>query len=429
MYRETASQKRIVLWNAAGSAVYAFMSFFMLLVVVRICGDVEGGIFSMGYAIAQLMLAVGVFEATTYFATDAGNRFSHEQYLAFKIITCVAMVIASVFYVMTFQFDAHRASVAYALCAFRLFEALSQYWYAAFQKAERLDLGGFSTVWRSVISIVLFAGVLLLTYDVVLAIVVATVVEVVWLAAYDIPRLRRIVRVGKPDFSPRPLMQLFWACLPMFLSSFLATYLTNIGKYAINDVGTDAMQTVFNILFMPAFVINLFLIFFMRPTLTTLARLWIERNAAPFMKILAKLLVLAAIITLCVEIGCALVGIPFLELFYGMSLEGYTAALLVLMLGGGFLSASNVFYNALVVIRDQHTVLIGYVAAIIVASLISVPLVAEQGVMGACIAYMASCVVLFFAFLLIFAVCAIRQMRTWKVDNNGEGERDEGSAS
>ncbi len=416
MFRETASQKRIVLWNAAGSAVYAFSSFLMLLIVVRACGEVEGGIFSMGYAIAQLMLTIGVFESTTYFATDAGNRFTHAQYLAFKIITCTLMVIASIFYVMTFQFDTHKAAVAYALCAYRLFEALAQYWYGAFQKAERLDLGGFSTVWRSIISIVLFAGILIPTGDVTLALVVATLSEVVWIAAYDIPRLRKIVHVGKPDFAPQAMGQLFWACLPLFISSFLAAYLNNICKYAIDSAGTEEMQTIFNILFMPAFVINLFLIFFMRPSLTKLAKLWLERNARPFMGILAKLLGLAALITLGVELGCALVGIPVLEWFYGVDLEGNLSALLVVMIGGGFLSASNVFYNALVVIRNQHSVLVGYIIAIVLASLIATPLVAAYAIMGACGAYAISCALLFFCFAITFAICAARQIKKWSKD-------------
>ena len=378
----------------------------MLLIVVRICGDVEGGIFSMGYAIAQLMLTIGVFESTTYFATDAADRFSYEQYLAFKIITCTLMVIVSVFYVMSFGFDGHKAAVAYALCAFRLFEALSQYWFGAFQKLERLDIGGFSTVWRSVIAIALFACILIVNGDVVLATVLASISEAVWIAAYDIPRLHKIVKIGKPDFTPTVQARILWACLPMFISSFLAAYLNNVSKYAINEVGTEQMQTVFNVLFMPAFVINLFLIFFMRPSLTTLAKHWLRREFAPFARIIARLLGIAAIITLVVVALCALVGIPLLELFYGIDLTGYLYALLVVMLGGGLLSASNVFYNGLVVIRTQHTVVIGYIVAIAVAVLIATPLVSTQGVMGACVAYTIACATLLVAFAITFAICA-----------------------
>ena len=405
MLRTEASHKRIMAWNAAGSAVYALSSFLMLLIVVRACGEDEGGVFSMGYAIAQLMLTVGGFESLTYFATDAGNKFSYAQYLAFKIVTCALMVVVSIVYVLSFGFDAHKAAVAWALCAFRFFEALSQFWFGAFQKEERLDLGGFSSVWRSVIGIALFAGVLIPTGDVVLAVVVATASEAVWIACYDIPRLRKIVRVGKPDFSPKALGQLIWACLPLFVASFMAAYLNNICKYAIDATGTDQMQTIFNVLFMPAFVINLFLIFFMRPELTTMARSWLERNLGALKGIIGKLLIIAAGITVVVIIGCALIGIPVLELFYGIELDDYLVALLIAMLGGGFLSASNVFYNALVVIRTQHVVLVGYGIAIVVAVIIATPLVAGQGVLGACIAYCIACAVLFAAFAALFFIC------------------------
>ncbi len=410
MRRNEASSKRIFVWNALGSAVYALSSFLMLLFVARWCGELEAGVFSIGYAIAQLMLTIGVFEATVYFATDAGNRFSHEQYLAFKIVTCAAMIVISIFYVLSFGFDYHKAAVAYALCAFRLIEAFSQFWYAAFQKHERLDVGGFSSVWRMVLAMVAFAGVLLFNGDVVLACVMATVVEVIWVLAYDIPRLRAIVNVGFPDFSLRPLGQIFLACLPLFIASFLAAYLNNVPKYAIESVGTDAMQAVFNVLFMPAFIINLFLIFFMRPTLTTLAQHWLKKEVGPFMSILVRLGLITIGLTLVVILLCIIAGIPVLQWLYAIDLDGMLPALLILMLGGGFLSASNIMYNALVVIRAQQMVIIGYAVAIVVASLIATPIVGQQGVMGACITYCIASLALLATLAVTFIISAKLQL-------------------
>ena len=413
MLRTTASNRRIVIWNAAGSAVYALSSFLLLIIVIRVCGEVEGGIFSIGYAIAQLMLTVGVFESTTYFATDAGNRFSYAQYLAFKIATCALMVAASAVYVLSFGFDAHKAAVAYALVAYRLFEALAQYWFAAFQKEERLDLGGFSTVWRSVLSIAAFAAVLVLSHDVVGAMVAASLVEAVWIAAYDVPRLRRIVQVGRPDFSPKPLARLFLACLPLFVKRVLAAYLGNVCKYAIEAAGTEQMQTVFNVLFMPSFVINLFMIFLMRPTLTRLAKLWLGHEARPFLRIIGRLLLAVAGITVGGRRRVRGRRHPRAGSSYGIDLDAYLMPLLVVLLGGGFLSASNVFYNAMVVIRTQNAVVVGYVGAIVVATLVSVPLVEAAGVTGASVAYALSCLVLAVLFAGLFAFGATRRIRDW----------------
>jgi O-antigen/teichoic acid export membrane protein len=404
MLRETASSKRIVVWNALGSGVYALSSFLLLIIVTRLCGEVEAGVFSIGYAIAQLMLTVGVFESTTFFATDAEEKFSYEQFLAFKLLTCAAMVVASIVYTASFGYDAHKAGVAYALCAYRLIEAFAQFYYSSFQRLERLDVAGLSTVWRSVLSMAAFFAILMANGDVVAGMIAATAVEVAWEVVYDLPRLNKIRKVGLPDFNRHALAALFIACLPLFISSFLSTYLSNVCKYAIDAVGSEEMQTVFNILFMPSFVINLFMIFFIRPTLTKMAKLWLHRDVKPLLGILAKLLMLTIATTCAVCVACWLVGIPILELLYGVPLDECAPALVLIMVGGGFLTMSNVLYNGMVVIRAQRGVMIGYVVAIIVANAAANPLIRAYGIDGAAIAYIVAGASVMLSFAVIFGV-------------------------
>jgi len=69
-----------------------------------------------------------------------------------------------------------------------------------------------------------------------------------------------------------------------------------------------------------------------------------------------------------------------------------------------------------VVIRNQHSVLVGYIIAIVLASLIATPLVAAYAIMGACGAYAISCALLFFCFAITFAICAARQIKKWSKD-------------
>ena len=174
------------------------------------------------------------------------------------------------------------------------------------------------------------------------------------------------------------------------------------------------MQTIYNVLFMPSFVINLFMIFFVRPTLTTLAKLWLSRDLRGFFRIIGKLLLLVCGITGGVIALCAIAGIPVLELFYGIDLQGCLVPLLIVLVGGGFLSASNVFYNAMVVIRTQNTIVVGYLVAIAVAIAISEPLVRLDGIMGAAWAYAISCLVLALAFAALFALSVARKQKRQK---------------
>ena len=102
-----------------------------------------------------------------------------------------------------------------------------------------------------------------------------------------------------------------------------------------------------------------------------------------------------------------------MQLLYGIDLDAYLMPLLVVLLGGGFLSASNVFYNAMVVIRTQNAVVVGYVGAIVVATLVSAPLVEAAGVTGASVAYALSCLVLAVLFAGLFALGATRRIKGW----------------
>ena len=83
-----------------------------------------------------------------------------------------------------------------------------------------------------------------------MAVLIASVAEIIWIAAYVIPRWHHIKITGHPDFTPSVMAHLFIELLPLFLGTFLANYLYNIPKYAIDGVGTAKMQTVFNVLFM-----------------------------------------------------------------------------------------------------------------------------------------------------------------------------------
>ena len=397
------STKRIVFWNAAGSMVSAASSFVFLLIATRLCGTDAAGDFSIGYAIAQLMWTVGVFEATTYFATDAANRFSSEEYLGFKICTCVLMAVASIIYVASFHYGLGKSSLALWLCAFKLVDAFGMYYYAAFQKSERLDISGFSVTWQMIISTIVFGLVTAVTHDLISAVVASTAVETVWVLGYNIPRLQHVAPITRPNLEPRVMGKLFVELLPLFIATFLSNYLANIPKYAIDAVGTSEMQTIFNVIFMPSFVINLFLVFFIRPLLTKLAVLWVSCDFKSFLSIMGKLMLAVVGISVVVLVGAYLVGIPILQLVFGVDLKGCLPSLLVVLVGGGLLSAANVLYNGIVIMRRQRLVLIAYGIAVLVGVLIAQPLVVSLGILGASLVYAISCGALLLTYVALFA--------------------------
>ena len=407
----TPSKHKIIFWNAAGSVIAALASFIYPFIIIRYCGpqgaDLAGD-YSLTMAIAQLMYTIGVFEATTYFATDTLDRFSSEQYFAFKFLSCGAMAILSVIYVLQFGLNPYQIQLALWLCAFKLIDAFSMYFFAAFQKAGRLDISGFSSVWQVVVSIAAFAGACVVTQNLIYAAAGATVANLLWTGIYNGIRMKQVCPIQGADFKPKAMKQLFVELFPLFLATFLAGYLANVPKYAIEKFWQADMQAVFGILFMPSFVINLFLLFIMRPVLTPLSKKWNTGDVRSFTLITLKILAAVVVMTACILIGCWLVGIPVLHVIYPIILSEHLTPLMIVMAGGGLMGASNVLYNALIIQRKQRYVLAAYAISVAVALLIANPLTSKYGLNGACLTYLYSSMALFGVYLAVYTSALIK---------------------
>lgn len=119
----------------------------------------------------------------------------------------------------------------------------------------------------------------------------------------------------KKYFEPTPvhlewrgILGIYNACWPLFVSSFIMNYLNNAPKYAINTYYDETVQNSYNILFMPAFVINLLSLFVFRPLLTDLARDWEGENIKEFTDIVKKMMILNWCTYDCSMCGCLSFG-------------------------------------------------------------------------------------------------------------------------
>ena len=180
-------------------------------------------------------------------------------------------------------------------------------------------------------------------------------------------------------------------------------YLVNAPRYGIEAMLSKEDQTYYAILFMPAMMINLLSGFIFKPLLTTLATRWDQQSKQGFLSIIIKGLGAVGIMSILVALVAYPIGIPVLELLYGIDLTGYRPALMTLLFGGLFNAASVIFYYALVSSRHQEAILPGYAAGAAIAFLFTKPLITKFGIMGAIYLYNGSMIVL----TLIFAFCTI----------------------
>lgn len=399
------SAKSGFFWNLMGSAVNAAASFVLLMIVNLVNGKEIGGVFSVGFALAQQMWVIGSFETMTYQVTDSKNEFKFSEYFGFKIITCIIMILFTFADVVRRGYDSYQMKITLLLCAFRVIDAFSTLYFGTLQKEGRLNLAGFSYFSRMVLSYIGMIVVLFLNKNLILSIITSCFISLLWILFFEIPLTANFAK-SKPSFEFHKIKKLFINCAPLFASVFLLMYLNNSPKYAVDDVMGKVAVNTFSIIFMPAFVINLLGSFVFRPMLKSLSVAWSDdKSTKKFSNMTCIIILAVAISTFFALLAGKFLGIPVLSLFYGIDLKEYQSVLMLVLLAGGFAAIGSALYNVITVMRKQNFLLIGYALASVTSLIISKPLVTKFNLTGAGLVFLISMIltsIIFFVVFLIF---------------------------
>ena len=176
-------------------------------------------------------------------------------------------------------------------------------------------------------------------------------------------------------------------CFPLFIAAYLVMYIGNAPKYAIDKVMPSEAQACFTYIFMPVFVISLLSQFVYQPVISKLAMLWNQSRLQEFNKLIFRQVGLILVLSAAAVIGGYLLGIPVLSLIYGVNLDEYKTALVILLLGGGALAFVNFLQMIITVARKQNLLNIGYILAFLAFVLLGKMVVEEYGIIGISVFY------------------------------------------
>lgn len=408
---EKPSEKEIYIWNILGSLANAGLSVIILMVVTRTLDNQKADIFSIAWAISQLMATIGCYQIRVLQATDVEEKFTFRQYFEFRIVTIVAMMICSCIYVYIKHYTAYKAIIIIIICGYRAVDSFADVFEGWFQQKERLDLAGRALFIRVIIAIVGGGICLVGMHDLLALSLMLVFIYVVGLLLYDMRYYNKlkVLEKQKENQNNKWLQGLLVAGTPLFVNAYLLMDIMNTPKIVIDNAITtgnlqNGAQTIFNILFMPASVLTLAYIVF-RPLLTKMAIEWTMGRIKNFLKIIGSIMCCLLGMSILIIGGSALLGIPVLSVLYAIDLTMYKRELLMIILGGCFCTFSYVLDNALVVIRKQYLLVCAYVVSWVYVKIFAHTFVDKWGIMGAAIVYTTSMILFFATTLLIFVIC------------------------
>lgn len=404
--KSVVTRREKFIWNMIGSMVCALASLILAMVVNRIVGESLGGVFALAYSNAQLMYTIGTFEIRPLQSTDINEKISFTSYYSFRIISCIMMMVINLGYILFTGSTGTKAAVIFIVCSYKMIEAFTDVFAGFFQQKDRIDLSGKTVALRTFLSALAFTIALYLSKDLVIASIIMLVVSILTMVFYDFRLCRNFHEVSY-KINMDGIKSLIIEALPLFISAFILMYINNAPKYAIDSMYTNKVQNKFNILFMPAFVINLFSFFVFRPVLTDLAKYWEKNEMAQFKQYIKKMIMIILGLTVICLAGAYVLGIPVLSALYSVDLKGYRNELLIVMITGCGSALVTFFYNIITVMRKQKFLLIGYGSSFLITLFLPRILVRKYEIAGAAI----SCAVSLFELAFVFFIIIVYNIR------------------
>lgn len=394
-------KKSEIIWNTLGSFVESLLSAVLLMFCTRLNGTEIAGMFSISFATATILNAIGDFGIRIYQVTDTNRKYKFEDYLLSRIIVVTFMTIIGIIFIVATGYTSEKLWICVSLIIFKVIDNLSETYQGEFQLRNRLDLGGKSMVIRVSTSLLMFFVVDMITKNIIMSCIALVATNLILFMLWDIRIFRKFEKI-KINFNKNNIKEILKECLPLAISTMLSLYIINATKYAIDNFGDYTMQTFFNVIYMPTFVINLVSAFVIKPFLKPFGDLWNNKENKKFIKSIAMIIAILAGATLCIDVACLILGVPVLSFIYGIDLSPYKLEMILLVISGFFYAASTVMLYALSTIRKQKLATISYIITAIIALIVSNIFVNRFGMMGAVWSNMVTTVSLFVLLILFF---------------------------
>lgn len=392
------------IWNTLGTGLNSFNSLFYLIIVTRINGMNDAGIFSIAYSTALILYTIGLYSGRICQVTDTENKVKDKDYILSRVITCVLMIILGVGFLLIKQYSTYKTTVFILLCIFRATEAFSEIVYGIMQKNELLYRVGQSLTIKSAVGIALFLIIDLCTHNLILSCVSIIIVNILVIIIFDFILIsnKLIDKSSKVDFNN--VLMIFKSEFFVFANSFLGIYVLNAPKYAIDSYLTEELQAIYGYIVMPGTVMVLFAQFVVLPFLNKLKELYAVRDFKNFKAIVRKVKMCVLAFGIFAVLSAYFLGPEVLGIIYGENLKAYRLDLALIIGAYIFYSISYVNLVVLTTMRNTFSQFIVYIITAIIALVGSKIFVQNFGIHGGAISCATTLVLQFIMYTILTMV-------------------------
>ena len=392
--------KKNIIWNTIGSFTIAVTSLFYTIILTRYSTLEETGLYTIAFALACNSVTLASFGGRTYQVTDTKNEIHTFSYILCRYSTVITTILIMVFYLLFKDYSLYKSLIIFLLCIFKYLEEVSDVYYGVLQKNHQLYKVGQFQFFKSILNVLLFFLIIRFQGSLLWAVIALVGVNLFFLLFLERRNARKCEH-WKTYLSMKDIKKYFLVNLMICILTFTTNYLINVPKYAIDKFLTSDIQALFGIIIMPATVMLLIGNFIMNPLLVDIAQLYNDRKYKEVRKLMYKIILLIFGIGVLALGGTYLLGIPVLNLVYGLDLSPYKTELMIVVCGSVFYAITATLSTVFVAMRKINIQVIMNLIVCLCALVFGERLVSTMGIRGGAIVYF---LIVFIRFILYMAV-------------------------
>lgn len=144
MEKENVQFRKNFIWNVLGTGLNAFNSLFFMIIVTRLNGVDQAGIFTIAFSTACIIYFVGVYAGRIYQVTELNKEITDKEFIVNRSISTILMLILVILFSVIRGYNLYKSTMFLLLTLYKALEAFSDVLYGILQKNDRLEIVGKS---------------------------------------------------------------------------------------------------------------------------------------------------------------------------------------------------------------------------------------------------------------------------------------------
>ena len=381
------AQKKDYIWNSIGSFLQSAISPILLIVITRLNGVGDSGLFSFAMSLSVVFWAISLWGGRTYQVSDVKKEFSSGDYIVVRFISSLIVAVFSISFCILSGYDLIKTELIMVLVSFKILESIADSMYGVLQIHNRLYIAGISLTMKSVFSFMLFTLVDILTKNIIYGALSIFIVNIAVVIFYDIPWMKHVESVGLTKKNIMQAGKIMKKTAEVFVVVFLTMFSLNIPRYFLDKYHYDQIG-YFGIMAMPITLLTLFISFVLQPNVVNLSELLKKKKIKEFTKIVSKIDFITFTLGILFIVSSYLIGVWALNTVFGIDINNFRIDLTIMVIGAVANAFVSIYVNLLIILRrfkgQFYTLLVTNILAVI----LSIYLIDRLAMLGSVLVFM-----------------------------------------